>query len=781
MHRLPSPCRFEQLEPRCYLAADFTGTFDPLPPAVPAGTEQEVRLTVQNIGSTGIGGGLVVDLFAVPEGEEFIPGVSLPFHRTRMGGLPASGQEELQMFVKPTLDIGQGNYRLVALIDSGNSVAEINEENNIVYSSSFAITAPDLDLVVAVTRDTIAPAIVSGEAKRAIVKVRVTNSAEGSVQLPRRQRVAVQIVARPVDATDDSQDVVISREGAFMRLRGLAPGQSVTRKIRVDLPETLRGEFVLLATADSVNQISEFDETNNTVAFAGLRVDDPFVELGAAVGRRTNLPHAMLTGATQRAALAVDVVNLGNVRLERGQRVDVGLLVRRLSDDATFSVGPTQSLKVGALRPGASRTLRLRPTLGPLEEGDYVLQAVVTPQAGASALVETDESAAISVRPPFVDVAATDVSVKLPAALTQGTDTLGRARVRITNSGNVGLPSDERVDILALLRPVGATDGSGDLGVGFLRGKNVGGLDPGRSRTFSVQVGIGTTVPEGQYNLLLSVVAAEGVDSEPSNNQITSDQTISISTTSSDLTIASARTDLGRITDALTEGVGVARIRNVGSEKFDGEVDVEFFATRGGVIDEFAISMGIEEDVDLDLSPGRMSQPVTVELIAPDPTITTFYTIVARVSEGSSASDDPDNVFIINPPLSVEPAHSILGELGPNITILSASLRVQDGMVLRQEGTYMDSRGQSGSYVFSVPDEMTEPNFDGLLELTPDDSRISGGRIFMTGRSLRDRLNVGTHLQFAATRGDFEFSSNIPNGELRGRVTRFETEQTEQA
>jgi PKD repeat protein len=121
---------------------------------------------------------------------------------------------------------------------------------------------PSVDLTAGISFMGMPPVVaIAGSGVGISLQLEVTNA--GDAALGSGQSVEVGVYARPADATDDSQDTLLTTLDNQL-IHGLAAGSSKTFSTVVSLPKTLPGgEYVLAARVDTTDAVAESDETNN--------------------------------------------------------------------------------------------------------------------------------------------------------------------------------------------------------------------------------------------------------------------------------------------------------------------------------------------------------------------------------------------------------------------------------------------------------------------------------------------------------------------------------------
>ena len=239
---------------------------------------------------------------------------------------PGASRRVRVAFATPA-DLPAGTYQLVARIDPGNQFSETNDANNAsaLIGGPLIVDAAFCDVTASIDRNTLLLSLVTGQTTPGRVRVRVANA--GNVPLPRGQRVDLDVVLRPVGATDASQDIRIGAVNG-RRISGLKPDRSVATNVPVSIAPSLpAGDYTILVSATPTAALVEPDVDNNSATGSTVTAAAAFVDIATAIDRRT-LPPAVISGRVTRARVGVTVTNAGNVALPRGQRVSLEVVLR---------------------------------------------------------------------------------------------------------------------------------------------------------------------------------------------------------------------------------------------------------------------------------------------------------------------------------------------------------------------------------------------------------------------------------------------------------------------
>jgi len=252
----------EALEPRQLLTADLTASIASVAPTAINGRREQVGLTVSNIGTTRVNATVAIQIYAIPQGTAFSPGsAQLLTTVQRNLHMSAGGTQAVAISVPISASTPTGNYQLVAVVDSRNRVAELDETNNTAISPPIAVTQGNVDLTSSMTLLHI-PLLVAGRTGTGVARVTVTNTALSTDTTPLNTSTTFQIAARPARAVDASSDVILATGN--IPAGNLSPGASRTVTVPIHFPSTLTpGDIKLIVDEDTGNALAESNELNN--------------------------------------------------------------------------------------------------------------------------------------------------------------------------------------------------------------------------------------------------------------------------------------------------------------------------------------------------------------------------------------------------------------------------------------------------------------------------------------------------------------------------------------
>jgi len=633
------------------------------------GTKLKLPLDIRNEGNVPLPNGqrIDVEVYARPAGAAddsqdvlvaAMPGQSV----SKLG---AGKAKRLNLSVQVPAGLPTGAYVLVTKIDTLGQVDETDEDNNNeAISPTIDVTLGQIDLTGSFGTGTLPPAVVLGTGARGRVQVIVGN--EGNVSVATGQKIDIALFARPLDGGADLELGALSN----VSISGLKPGTtkafSATVTLSADLTE---GHYDLLAFVDANDAVpNEADELNNTADDEhGLTAAPPFVDLLAGIGK-ARLPEATVSGDGTRMTLPVTAMNLGNVPLPRGQRIDVEVYARPVgapddSQDVLVATRPGQS--VAALGPGKAKQFNV-PVLLPagLETDEYVLVGKVDTADSVAEANEANNAAttplvdAIDVTCGQIDLTCRIDTAGLPHEAVAGAGAKGAVPIVVRNEGNVPVAAGQRIGIHVLARSL--TDGS-EHTLKLLDGQSVSGLKPGASKTFRPVVELGENLPEDYYELVAFVDCHNDVPKEwhEDNNEGAWQGQVGVQAPFDDLA-----GELGTITlpPAVVAGVGAKGLVPVRIVNF-GNVPVE--AGQKVAVAVRLVPLGGGQEIELAMPEGNSisrlgvakSKQVNLNVTVPADVPEGTYRLVATVDalDEMPERDEDNNLVVADQLITVAP------------------------------------------------------------------------------------------------------------------------------
>jgi hypothetical protein len=633
----------EALEPRTLFSTDLSGSFTHSPDAFFSGSRQAVTLKITNDGNTNARGTLAVAFYADLDGVIFNPNTAVSLGRvTRSANIAPDGNFLVTTNLTFSTAFQAGSYRIYAVITPAKPADESDSSNNTAVSDAFTIAQPNYDLTADFASSAfLPPAIVTGIQSRATIRVTITNPSDSTAKIPSGQRITVQVVARPVGASDASNDVVLRTQ--LVSVSSLRPGRSTTVALPLTFPSTLpAGEYDIIVNADTTSVFAETNETNNSATFdSTLIVATPFVDPKLTFNAATTLPPSVVADG-RILPLKFDLANLGNVKFPGNQTSSISLIAVNKNTGATSSFA-TLTVNLAGIAPGKTKTFTLKPTVptSGLAYGEYTLQASLsTTASGDQASNNTDScTQTLSVDPAFYNIAVGTITDNFTHALNNDAVNSGTINVRVQNQSNTIIPAGTNAVVTLVLHPLSA--GSQDIQLGTFN-KSLSGLAVGATRSLSMNVSIPANASVGDYVVLATVSPANLVESSTGDNSALSTDPITISTPFTDLAIQSAITNFPSPSAIGSRAMGTVVIRNTGTlpvYNAQQQVHVRFMGHARGS----AVSIGLGDGYfNLSLAPGASSIPLNVALeldLPNDNTLSTYVDVRAEIVNADAFGD----------------------------------------------------------------------------------------------------------------------------------------------
>ncbi len=223
-----------------------------IPPAAAPGTTFPVTDTVQNQGAATAGASTTRHYLSLDALKD--AGDTLLSHTRSVPGLGASAISTGTVTVTIPSGTTLGNYFLLACADDTDAVAESNEANNCLASSTLQITRPDL-IELSVSNP---PALGLPGASFSVTDTAKNN---GAVTTGKGSSTRYYL---SINTTRSSDDKLM---GGGRGVPTLAAGAPSTGTVNITIPSTTAlGTYYLLACADDTAVVVETNEGNNCIA-----------------------------------------------------------------------------------------------------------------------------------------------------------------------------------------------------------------------------------------------------------------------------------------------------------------------------------------------------------------------------------------------------------------------------------------------------------------------------------------------------------------------------------
>ena len=605
-------------------ASDLDITAFSVPSTVPAGSTLAVQHTVGNVG-TAASGAFTVRFYLST--DSVLDGAD-PLLGTRAGSGLAAGAStgSLTTNLSVASTTTPGTYRVIAMatLDSGT---ENDTSNNGAVSGVITVTAPGVpkpDLTVAAltmpaTGATGRPLTISSTVKNA-------GPAPAGASTVRFYLSA--------DATLDAGDVLLGSRA----LGVLAAGASSTGPTTVTIPANTSApsSYRIIAVADALGQVTETDETNNTLVSSGQVAISLF---------RPDLTLTTLTipatGATGRP------LAISNTVRNAGPAPTGPFAVRfYLSSEDTLDAGDVLlgSRVLGGLAAGTS-SMALTTLTIPANTSAPASYRVIAVADALDQQVEIDEGNNTLASSSTVAISLYRPELAIRALTTAASGATGRP-LAITNTVRNSGPAPAGPFTIRLYL---STDGALDAGDVLLGSRTLGGLRSGAVSTAVTMVTIpaGTSAPASYQIIAVVDALGQQVELDETNN----------TTASAAFAVTLYRPDLGMTSMVMPASGAVGRpslvrftIANTGPAP-SGVFTVRFYLSGDDTLDAGDVLLVTRTAGNL--NPGT-SRTETVSLTIPSDTAPGMYRVIAVTDPTSQLAEmDESNNLIVSAPMPI--------------------------------------------------------------------------------------------------------------------------------
>lgn len=491
------------------------------------------------------------------------------------------------------------SYRVIAVADALGQVAETDETNNTLASTgavAVGLYRPDLT-ITALTM----PA--TGATGRPLMLTSTVRNVGPAPAGPFTVRFYLSS-----DATLDGGDVLL---GARM-LGGLGAGATSTAVTSLTIPAdtSAPSPYRIIAVADALGQQVEADEGNNTfvspatVAISLYRPDLTITALttpaSGATGRPLAITHSVKnTGPAPAGLFTIRFYLSGDDTLDAGDVLLGTRILGGLGAGATSTVVTTLTIPANTSAPASYRVIAVADALGQQVELDEGNNAAV--------------SAPLSITLYRSDLAMT--SMVMPAGGAVGRP--ASVRFTIANTG----PAPSGVFTVRFYLSSDTTLDAGDV---LLVTRTGGNLNPGASRTETVNLMIPSDTPPGTYHVIAVT--------DPMNEVVEMDEGNNV-TVSTAMPVTLYRPDLVMTAVGVPAAGAVGRplaitntVRNVGPAPA-GPFAIRFYLSSDGTLDAGDVLLGTR--MLGGLGAGAFSTAVTTLTIPANTSAPATYRVIA--------------------------------------------------------------------------------------------------------------------------------------------------------
>lgn len=408
----------------------------------------------------------------------------VPLGTRMIGALAINGASAAATSLVIPVSVNPGDYRILAVVDPDDAVAERNESNNFRVSSPMPVTLyrPDLTL----TALKVPAAAQSG--RPLAIKHTVHNAG------PAPASASVMTFFIVSDATADSVLLGTRTLGA------LSGNGTSTLTASLPIPASLPvpAAYHVMAVLDSAQQLTELDESNNTLTSSSialtayrpdLTVTDLVLPAKAQAGRPLAITHTVSNiGPAPAGALVIRFYLSTDDRLDTNDVLLGARSVAGRAAGASAAAITTVTVPAGTVVPASYRVIAVADAL--------------------EQQVELDESNNVMVSAPLPFIAYRP-EILITALGSPAVVQAGRPMVISHTVRNAG-PAAAGPFVIRFFLSADDTPDAGDLLLGT---RAVGGLGAGLSSAAVMSVTVPATVATGTYRIV-AVADAAGQQAE---------------------------------------------------------------------------------------------------------------------------------------------------------------------------------------------------------------------------------------------------------------------------
>jgi hypothetical protein len=364
------------------------------------GTKFRLPLVVTNLGNVALEPQAVsVELFARPVGTEGEADAVVSTQELELKRLLPGGRQAVRLTAVLPMGLPTDEYVLGARLGPADELNDPDAGNDAATTPAGKPTRASegfVDLVGEFASLRAADVLFAGHEEPVSARLEVRNAGN----LPVKGPWHVDLIARPIEAEDETQDVTLTRLDGSSPLR---PGGMRSVAARVTLPDALEpGEYQVFAHVDAMEQVAERNE-GNAARFGGtLTLVRPGIDLVTDLNA-TSLPSTMAADALVDFPVSVTIHNRGNTPTPRGLTADVEIFSKLIEHGfhAQVFLGPKRALldtltgvDIGGLAIGASRTIEATVGLQTgVYRGEWSIETVIDPANHVEELDETNNAA----------------------------------------------------------------------------------------------------------------------------------------------------------------------------------------------------------------------------------------------------------------------------------------------------------------------------------------------------------------------------------------------------
>lgn len=514
---------FDVVSPVIDLVADIVNPS--LPPSTVAGHGPNAMVPVQitNAGNVATASDLAIDIKIYAkaiDGDKLIEVATQP--TVAIGSLQSGQSITSQVSARIPSGVAMGKYVLVAMIDTTDVAKETSEKNNTVATSTanaILVAEPFIDLAVTIDSINHSRQAIAGHSQPVETTVSIVNL--GNIPTASKTKLTASLFCTADGGKRKIKLALLNDIAAG----GIKPGQAMTLKAKGSFPETLAaGRYVLGVSLQNSGDTNPQNDQAMQVSANAISVAKPFVDLAVTIDS-TNHSRQAIAGHSQPVETTFSIVNLGNIPIKDQTQLHVSLFCTTDDGKSKIQLAELDDIAISNLMPGQTISRHAKGSFpATLAAGRYILGVALlnSRQAGDTQAVNDQAiqvvANAINVARPFIDLALTLDPVSLPGTAIAGHGRAIKLPIRLTNQGNIALPSSMPVNLR--VHAVSAKNAQKRVVISSIEAVEVGSLKAGQSILKIATVNLPVKLQAGQYILTAQIdpTTAQG-DIDPANNR----------------------------------------------------------------------------------------------------------------------------------------------------------------------------------------------------------------------------------------------------------------------
>ena len=278
-----------------------------------------------------------------------------------VSALAAKGTKTFAVSVSRPAGLPADTYQIMANIVPVQALTESSTADNWATSPTKTIAVASAFVNLAGTLSSpswnaLPSSVIAGTAISGSISVVVSNL--GNVALPSGQQVTLQLIARDMTNTGNS-DIVLATL-ANQSVSALAAKGTKTFAVSVSRPAGLPADtYQIVAAITPVQALTESSTADNwaTSPTKTIAVAPAVMNLAGTFGTTWTLPSSIVAGKSLTGSVSVVVSNLGNVALPTGQTVTIQFVAEDTTNPGTgYTLLTLSNVSVSALAAKGTKT-----------------------------------------------------------------------------------------------------------------------------------------------------------------------------------------------------------------------------------------------------------------------------------------------------------------------------------------------------------------------------------------------------------------------------------------